>query len=224
MYFGPRIFSSFGVPQNRFQTINNAVNFLSTLPALYLSDRAGRCILMICGAAGMTVACGVMGILGLLFMERQDSQFMLTNSNVGGILIAMVFGFVVSFACTWGPIVWVYCCEIFPLRYRARCVGVTTVTNWIGNYLIAQFSPVLLEALGFGTFFIFGAFAFIGMALAMWLPETKGLMLEHIGPIFDKKFGLTPKAVQETDSYGSLDSANAIQKLGPQVDVGKAGA
>jgi len=224
MYFGPRIFKSFGLPENRFQTINNAVNFLSTLPALYLADRSGRTILLICGAAGMTITCAIMGILGLMFMDKVDGELVLKNSSVGGVLMACVFGFVVSFACTWGPIVWVYCCEIFPLKYRGRCVGMTTVTNWIGNYIIAQFSPVLLESLGFGTFFVFGGFSAVGFAIALWLPETKGLMLEHIGAIFDKKFGVSesssplPKAA-DTISYGATKGspayvhANAASKL-----------
>mmetsp|Transcript_56622 Transcript_56622/g.132028 ORF Transcript_56622/g.132028 Transcript_56622/m.132028 type:complete len:500 (-) Transcript_56622:80-1579(-) len=207
MYFGPRIFGSFGLKENRFQTINNAVNFVSTLPALYLADRSGRTILMIVGAAGMTVACTVMGILGTIFMDKHGGHLVLTNSSVGGIMMAMVFGFVVSFACTWGPIVWVYCCEIFPMKYRGRCVGVTTVTNWVGNYIIAQFSPMLLESLGFGTFFIFGGFSLIGLLLSLWLPETKGLLLEHIGPLFDKKFGMEPVNAKDAKSYGGVDNA-----------------
>lgn len=214
MYFGPRIFGSFGLQENRFQTINNAVNFLSTLPALYLADKSGRTILLICGAAGMAIACTVMGVLGLLYMDKHGGDLVLTNQSVGGFMVAMVFSFVFSFACTWGPIVWVYCCEIFPLKYRGRCVGVTTVTNWVGNYIIAQFSPVLLESLGFGTFFIFGGFSAVGFLLALWLPETKGLMLEHIGPLFDKKFGLSdgkdiPSVAKEVGSYGATTINNS---------------
>uniref|UniRef100_A0A7S2HWS1 Hexose transporter 1 n=1 Tax=Alexandrium andersonii TaxID=327968 RepID=A0A7S2HWS1_9DINO len=218
MYFGPRIFGSFGLKENRFQTINNAVNFVSTLPALYLADRSGRTVLLIIGAAGMGIACTVMGVLGLLFMDNNGGTLVLTNQSVGGFMMAMVFGFVVNFACTWGPIVWVYCCEIFPLKYRGRCVGVTTVTNWVGNYIIAQFSPVLLESLGFGTFFIFGGFSFIGLALALWLPETKGLMLEHIGPIFDKKFGIAdskeaPLSSKGVNTYGTTILIESSSKL-----------
>jgi len=212
MYFGPRIFGSFGLQENRFQTINNAVNFVSTLPALYLADRAGRTILLICGALGMGIACTIMGVLGLMYMDHRDGTLVLKNQSVGGIMMACVFGFVISFACTWGPIVWVYCCEIFPLKYRGRCVGVTTVTNWVGNYIIAQFSPVLLEGLGFGTFLIFGFFCFVGLALALWLPETKGLLLEHIGPIFDEKFGISDHKnapfSKDANTYGATTIEN----------------
>merc|ERR1711908_106316 len=85
--------------------------------------------------------------------------------------------------------VWVYCAEIFPLKHRSRCVGLTTMSNWVGNYSIAQFTPMLLEAVGFGTFFLFALACLAALALAHWLPETKGLQLEQIDRLFDQKFG-----------------------------------
>ncbi len=66
MYFGPRIFGSVGLDANTFQTINNAVNMVFTLPALYLADRAGRRTLLVYGAVGEMMACGAMGVIGLL--------------------------------------------------------------------------------------------------------------------------------------------------------------
>ena len=42
-----------------------------------------------------------------------------------------VVSFIACFASTWGPAVWVYCAEIFPLRHRARCVGVCTMSHGI---------------------------------------------------------------------------------------------
>eukprot|EP00933_Yihiella_yeosuensis_P081770 TRINITY_DN95453_c0_g1_i1.p1 TRINITY_DN95453_c0_g1~~TRINITY_DN95453_c0_g1_i1.p1 ORF type:complete len:123 (+),score=24.31 TRINITY_DN95453_c0_g1_i1:127-495(+) len=77
---------------------------------------------------------------------------------------------------------------MFPLKYRARCMGLTTMANWVGNYIVAQFTPVLLEAFGFGTFLLFGICCGISLAVATWLPETKGIPLEHIEELFDRKF------------------------------------
>merc|ERR1712224_676267 len=102
----------------------------------------------------------------------------------------MVCGFVINFAYSWGPMVWVYCAEIFPLRSRARCVGVTTTANWVGNFFIAQFTPSLLDWLGFGTFFLFGFFSFTALLVAVWIPETKGIPLEKIAALFDTRLGI----------------------------------
>mmetsp|Transcript_334 Transcript_334/g.768 ORF Transcript_334/g.768 Transcript_334/m.768 type:complete len:144 (-) Transcript_334:125-556(-) len=104
-------------------------------------------------------------------------------------LRAWCFFFVANFAYGWGPIVWVYNSEIFPLRHRSQCVATAACANWIGNYAIAQFTPILLGRFGFLTFYLFGAFAFVAMLLSSWLPETKGVMLEHMQRIFDEKLG-----------------------------------
>lgn len=68
MYFGPKIFESIGFDKNMFTTINNFVNFLASFPAVLLADRAGRRQLMIWSALGMTLACGLMGTMGTLYV------------------------------------------------------------------------------------------------------------------------------------------------------------
>jgi len=182
MYFGPRIFQGFGLDGNKFQTINNLINFVSTFPALYLADHYGRRSLLIPSACGMAIACFVMALLG--HAKTADSPL-----SIGILMSLMVFFFVFNFAYGWGPMVWVYCAEMFPFRFRGFCVGMTTTANWVGNYLIAQFTPMLLGAIGFNTFYIFGLFSLIAAGLAVWLPETKGVGLEHIDALFDDKLG-----------------------------------
>ncbi|CAJ1384441.1 unnamed protein product [Effrenium voratum] len=163
MYFGPRIFRILQLDENRLQALNNGVNCISTLPALFLADRCGRRSLLIWGASGMILACCTMGVLGITGPPGKE---MGVKAQV-----------------------WVYCAEIFPLQHRSKCVGLTTMSNWLGNFLIAQVSPVLLESLGFGSFFVFGFFSLAALLLACWLPETKGIALEDIQSLFDQKFG-----------------------------------
>eukprot|EP00438_Fugacium_kawagutii_P024270 Skav206664 [mRNA] locus=scaffold56:78473:79186:+ [translate_table: standard] len=184
MYFGPRIFHSLHLNENKFQALNNLVNCVATLPALFLADRCGRRCLLICSASGMLISCCVMAVVGI---SKDD------NDTVASyITVSMIFFFVVNFAYGWGPMVWVYCAEIFPLRHRSRCVGLTTMSCWMGNFLIAQMSPVLLEALGFASFLVFAFFTFCGFLLACWIPETKNLPLEEIEALFQKKLGSKP--------------------------------
>jgi len=59
-------------------------------------------------------------------------------------------------------------------------LGVTTTANWVGNYLIAQFAPMLLDSIHFGTFFVFGGFCLLSIFLSAWIPETKGVALEEV--------------------------------------------
>ncbi|CAK9066139.1 Major facilitator-type transporter ecdD [Durusdinium trenchii] len=179
MYFGPRIFKNLGFDANLFQTVANAVNMVFTLPALYFIECTGRRSLFVCGALGMSISTLVLGFLGMYCTTSHGDILAPKSSFVGIVMASMVLSFIASFASSWGPAVWVYCAEIFPLRHRARCVGVSTLTNWTGNFLIAQFTPVLLSTIGFGTFLIFGFFCVVALSLGLWLPETSGVPLEQ---------------------------------------------
>lgn len=191
MYFGPRLYGELHFNANMLQAIINLVNFAATFPALFLADRCGRRSLLMSSALGMAVACGGMGIMATMFMTKSPDGWSVSSETAGIALISMIILFVVNFAYGWGPIVWVYCGEMFPLKYRSWCVAVTTMTNWVGNWVIAQFTPTLLDAFGFWSFFIFGFFALCGLALALWLPETKGVTLEKVSHLFSEK--LEPK-------------------------------
>ncbi|CAE7234353.1 ywtG [Symbiodinium natans] len=212
MYFGPRIFRTLGLQENTFQAVNNAVNCLSTLPSLYLADRCGRRCLLIWGAKGMICSCCIIGAVGS-FASFEDRQGGKGTPAASYVTVAMVFAFVINFAYGWGPIVWVYCAEIFPLRSRSRCVGVTTMSNWIGNYLIAQLSPVLLESLGLGSFFVFAGFAAAALALACWLPETRGVALEDIESLFEERFGSAAASKAPAQTFGLQQPAEEISGL-----------
>merc|ERR1712190_114476 len=200
MYFGPKIFESIGFSKNLFTTINNFVNFISTFPAVLLADFAGRRQLMLWSSVGMFVACMLMGTFGTMFVEKDlaTGEYLVVNDSARWVITLSTFFFVFNFAYGFGPIVWVYCSEIFPLRYRARCIGVSTMANWVGNFIIAQFTPMLLDSIQFGTFFIFGVFCFFSIFISAWLPETKGVPLELVQKLFDGKAGFGGVAEKKT--------------------------
>jgi len=131
-------------------------------------------------------------------------EITVANSSAGWIIAISAFFFVFNFAYGFGPIVWVYCAEIFPLKYRARCIGVCTMANWVGNFIIAQFTPMLLSSIQFGTFLVFGFFCAVSVVLSAWLPETKGVPLELIQKLFDKKSGF--KTTVEGKRVGESES------------------
>eukprot|EP00932_Pfiesteria_piscicida_P010377 SRR837773.21301.p3 GENE.SRR837773.21301~~SRR837773.21301.p3 ORF type:complete len:254 (-),score=93.32 SRR837773.21301:5-664(-) len=137
-----------------------------------------------------------------------DATFQVTDSTAGWVIAISAFFFVFNFAYGFGPIVWVYCAEIFPARARARCVGVCTLANWVGNFIIAQFTPMMLSSIQFSTFLVFGFFCLISVFLAAWLPETKGVPLELIQVLFDKKSGFKSTASARTLTAAADDGSS----------------
>lgn len=214
MYFGPRMYASMNWDANVLQTCSNTVNFFSTFAAILFVDKIGRKSLLLYGALGMFVTCMLMGSLGTAYFTKEQNGALTSQSPAASVTVVVImFTFILSFACSWGPVVWVYCAEMFPLRLRSRLMGMATMANWVGNYVIAQFTPVFFDRIGFATFFIFAGFSLTCMALATWLPETRGVMLERVEGLFDQKFDPAVATVAEdccevevaatSKSYGS---------------------
>ncbi len=69
-------------------------------------------------------------------------------------------------------------------------VSITTSANWIGNFIVAMVTPILLgsEHLGTpGTFYIISVFLFMAFVFVLLtLPETKGVSLEEMDQLFAK--------------------------------------
>jgi SP family galactose:H+ symporter-like MFS transporter len=90
--------------------------------------------------------------------------------------------FIVGFAMSAGPLIWVLCSEIQPLKGRDFGITVSTATNWIANMIVGATFLTMLDSLGnANTFWVYGGlnlvFIFITLAL---IPETKNVSLEHI--------------------------------------------
>ena len=53
-----------------------------------------------------------------------------TSQGIGYAMIVFACLFISGFAMTWGPIVWAVVGEIYPTRYRAKCMALATASNW----------------------------------------------------------------------------------------------
>ncbi len=98
------------------------------------------------------------------------------------IVLIGILGFVASFAISLGPVMWVLLAEIFPNHLRGVAISFVGVLNSGCSFLVQLMFPWQLSNLGSAiTFLIYGAFAFIGLILVLWLlPETKGKSLEQL--------------------------------------------
>lgn len=100
----------------------------------------------------------------------------------------MCYIFVGIYGLTWAPVGWIYASEVFPLRYRAKGVGVSASGNWIFNLALALFVPSAFTNIQWQTYMIFGTFCFVMTFWVFFLyPETAGKSLEEIDYIFDGK-------------------------------------
>lgn len=89
---------------------------------------------------------------------------------------------------SWGPTPWLLGAEIFPLRARAKGMALSTISNWIFNFIIAFITPPLFSAIHGGYYFLLLGFCAIsGVFVYFVYPETAHLTLEELGEAFGDK-------------------------------------
>ncbi|WP_025849336.1 sugar porter family MFS transporter [Paenibacillus ehimensis] len=185
MYYAPEIFKEAGAGTNAslVQTILvGLINFLFTILALWLIDKAGRKALLLVGSALMTVS---LLVIGIAFHSGQTS---------GPLVLVSILVYVAAFAISLGPVVWVLLSEIFPNRIRGRATAIASMSLWAADYIVSQSFPPMLNTAGPAmTFWIFGVLSLVTF-LFTWrvVPETKGKSLEEIEAVWSAKAKAEP--------------------------------
>ena len=182
-YYSTTLWKSVGFSENQSFTtsvITSVINVVMTFVAILFVDRVGRRKLLMAGSIGMFV-----GLLMacLAFTQQSGSGDNVTlPANWGVIALIGANLFVICFAATWGPIMWVMLGEMFPNRMRAFALGICTAVNWIANFVVSLLFPQLAKSVGLG--WIYGGFAFFALLSFLFVkrlvPETKGMELEEM--------------------------------------------
>ncbi len=186
MYYAPQIFklAGFGSDSSALlaTVIVGVVNVVATLIAVKYVDRFGRRPLLIIGLIGMAIGAG-----GLAITLSFDFSGINPSGGLAGLLsLAAVMVFVISFAMSMGPLVWVLISEIFPSNIRSKGASLAIVANWSVNVIVSLTILSLLTSVGAGV--SFGLFAALSLALLLFVikcvPETKGKTLQQISAEF----------------------------------------
>jgi len=178
MYYAPKIFNLAGfssTSQAMWGTVLvGLINVLATFIAIALVDKLGRKPILF---LGFIVMGSSMGLLGFMFHIGIHGSQLIQFAAIGALLI-----FIVGFAMSAGPIIWVICSEIFPLSGRDLGITTSTATNWLCNAIVGATFLTLLKVLGpANTFWLYGGLNIIFIiVLFVFVPETKGVSLEKI--------------------------------------------
>jgi SP family galactose:H+ symporter-like MFS transporter len=176
MYYAPSIFAVVGFKgQDALwgTAIVGLVNVLSTFIAIAMVDKLGRRPILIGGFAVMAVGLGALGVA--LHIGTNDLPIQI-------FAVAMLLMFIVGFAVSAGPVIWVLCSEVQPIEGRDFGIAVSTFTNWTANFFVGLTFLSMLTGLGSGaTFGIYAALNAAFLAITFFfVPETNGVSLEAI--------------------------------------------
>jgi len=184
MYYAPKIFQAAGFATTEQQmwgtVLVGVVNVLATFIAIAFVDKWGRKPIMYTGFVVMGIS---MCIVGIAMPDQTDLAATAGHIPTRAFIsIAGIFTFIIGFAASAGPIIWVICSEIYPLAGRDFGITCSTATNWIANGVVGLSFLSMLKGLGATTtFLIYGGIEVIFIIFfILWVPETKGISLEKI--------------------------------------------
>lgn len=182
-YYSTTLWKSVGFSEaDSFTTsvITAGVNVVMTVVSMLFVDRVGRRRLLSIGSIGMFVS---LLLTAVSFSQQQGSGDAISLPDpYGPLALVGANAFVVFFALSWGPIMWILLAEMFPNRMRAMALAIGTAANWIFNFIVTfAFEPMTDKV---GLSWLYGVFALFALLSFFFvrgkIPETKGRELEDM--------------------------------------------
>jgi len=182
-YYGATVFMSVGISDSYItQIILGAVNFGCTFGGLYIMERFGRRFPLIIG--GVWQSCWL-----FVFAAAGTAKDPTTNPGIGKLMIVSACLFILGYAMTWAPGVWILVGETFPTRTRAKQAAISTASNWLWNFLLAFFTPFIVKAIHFRYGFVFAACNLTGAVIVyFFLYESSDLSLESVDMMYSDPY------------------------------------
>ncbi|KAI1744895.1 general substrate transporter [Xylaria scruposa] len=181
-YYAPQLFKKGGITDPKFANLATGgigvTLFLSAWIPVFYFDRFGRKTWFQVGLVGMIVA-----LTGVCVLQQHAADYPHSKANYA--IVIFPYLFFTFFNISWSSGSWTYAAEIFPIPLRAKGNALCTASLWISNFVVAQVSPPIESATGYGLYILFIiicviAFFFVRYALV----ETKGRSLEEMADVF----------------------------------------
>ncbi|VAH23328.1 unnamed protein product [Triticum turgidum subsp. durum] len=179
-FYAASIFKAAGLKNSNLATCGlGAVQVVATGITTWLTDKAGRRLLLIISAVGMTVSLLVVSVS--FFVKDNIEEASHLHSVMSMLSLAGLVAFVLAFSLGMGAIPWIIMSEILPVNIKSLAGSTATLANWMTSWLITMTASLMLNWSNGGTFAIYAAVS-MGTLLFVCLcvPETKGRTLEEI--------------------------------------------
>ncbi|KAI1780143.1 putative sugar transporter [Hypoxylon cercidicola] len=181
-YYAPSLFKKGGITDPTMANLATGgigvILFVSAWIPIFYFDRFGRKTWFQFGLVGMIAA-----LIGICVLQQHALDY--PNSPINNLIVIFPYMFFTFFNSSWSAGSWTYAAEIFPISLRAKGNALCTASLWISNFVVAQVSPPIESATGYGLYIMFAiicviAFFFVRYALV----ETRGRSLEEMDELF----------------------------------------
>ncbi|KAI0184527.1 general substrate transporter [Xylaria flabelliformis] len=208
--YAPTIFTNLGIKGTSNSLLGTGVYGIVKVVScaiflLFMADSLGRRRSLLVSGIGQSFCMFYIGIYVRVAPPKEGQPVPVA----GYFALAFIFVFAAFFQFGWGPACWILVSEIPTARLRPLNVALAAATQWLFNFVVARTLPVMLATLGpggYGTYFIYGSFGVIMVTFVFFfIPETKGVSLEHMGELFGEEPVGTKNAGEEDNKPAAVE-------------------
>ncbi|KAL5232542.1 hypothetical protein ABZP36_031318 [Zizania latifolia] len=180
LFYAASIFKAAGLTNSNLATFGlGVVQVVATGVTTWLTDKAGRRMLLIISTTGMAITLVVVSVS--FFVKDNITNGSHLYSVMSMLSLVGLVAFVISFSLGLGAIPWIIMSEILPVNIKSLAGSVATLANWLTAWIITMTASLMLSWSNGGTFAIYAAVCAATLIfVCLWVPETKGRTLEEI--------------------------------------------
>ncbi|KAL4882122.1 general substrate transporter [Aspergillus karnatakaensis] len=202
-YYLVPVLNNIGITDPEIQNIINGVlqifNYLTAIVAACFVDRVGRRSLFLISTAGVTISFVVWTAISAV-NDQQNQQ----NKGLGIGVVVIIFIFFFFYNIAMNPIPMAYLLEILPFTLRAKGITLFNLAQYGSSIFNGFANPVALEGIGWRYYIVFTCLAAIWFVFIWFVfPETKGMSLEEVAVVFDKR----PLGGEDGEGEGKMEMA-----------------
>ncbi|XP_042490391.1 sugar transport protein 5-like [Macadamia integrifolia] len=187
-FYGPIIAQTIGVKHDSAlvgAAIMGAINLAFVLISCFMVDRVGRRILFTIGGINLCISQVGMACMLAAKVGASDNE-PLTKETAKAIMVWMSL-YSAGFGYSWGPLAFLIPSEVLPIEVRPAGNGIGISINFLVTFVVAQTFVSMLCHLKFAVFLLYAAcIVIMTLFILLFLPETKGIPLESMGPVWEK--------------------------------------
>ncbi|KAK9452552.1 general substrate transporter [Dipodascopsis uninucleata] len=163
----------------------NATSYLgAAFLCLILIDLVGRRRLMLWGS----ISAGTAYLIASICLKVSETK---QKREMGIVTTSMFFFYYVCYGTSYAKVPWVYNSEVNSLGWRTRGAALATATNWMGGFIVTQFTKTGVNNLHWKFYLMFAIFVYSYFPIVYLLyPETCSRTLEDIDLIFTEYKGV----------------------------------
>jgi hypothetical protein len=185
------------------------VYMIFALLSFVLVEKVGRRKLFFIGTWGQAISMFI--TWGCLLPKN--------NANAAKGAAFGLYLFISFFGATWLPLPWLYPAELNSMPVRTQANAVSTMTNWLSNFLVVQVLPTMTASIQGWTFFLFAIANLIFLPfIYFFYPETGGRTLEELDVMYAHAYITNDRVTKVAKTLPKLNEAQ-VQVMTDRYDI-----